>query len=83
MKRKTKEVTSTARPKPKNDPATVVITGNQILQGSDGYAVVINLTADQHADMMRICRADSHGDRPAEWCHKLILRHVADRRHRI
>tara|TARA_A100001201_G_C4087441_1_gene200985 strand:+ start:569 stop:787 length:219 start_codon:yes stop_codon:yes gene_type:complete len=71
MKRKTKEVSSTARPKAKKE---------QILQSPD--TIVICVTNFQKRDIEKLALVDSHVS-AGEWAKKQILRILADRSREI
>ena len=83
MKRKTKEVSSSARPKPKQTEEPKAAIAVEFCSTTAYNDIVLQLTAEQHADLLLVSTADSHGDRPAEWALKVILRHLADRKYRI
>ncbi len=69
MKRKTKEVAQTARPKKENDTPS-------------HKAISIILTVDQLKSVEKLAGVDSHKD-PSEWAKKQILRILADRSREI
>jgi len=69
MKRKTKEISSTARPKKEKDAPTHEM-------------VSIILTPEQKKSIEKLASVDSHKD-PSEWAKKQILRIVADRSREI
>lgn len=69
MKRKTKEISSTARPKKE-----------QKLQSPD--TITITLTNSQKKDIEKLAQVDSHIN-ASEWAKKQILRILADRSREI
>tara|TARA_R110002110_G_scaffold98404_1_gene251869 strand:- start:946 stop:1170 length:225 start_codon:yes stop_codon:yes gene_type:complete len=68
MKRKTKEISSTARPLEQKAPTI--------------KAISIILTVDQFKSVEKLASVDSHKD-AGEWAKKQILRIVADRSREI
>ena len=69
MKRKTKEISSTARPKKEQKAPTI-------------KAISIILTVDQLKSVEKLAGVDSHKD-AGEWAKKQILRILADRSREI
>lgn len=65
MKRKTKEIASTARPKKKESPDLILM-------------IPIEVSKEQLESIEKLAKKDRHED-PAEWAKKQILRIVADR----
>ena len=65
MKRKTKEIASTARPKKKESPDLILM-------------IPIEVSKEQLESIEKLAKKDRHEDN-AEWAKKQILRIVADR----